>query len=107
MDFIISTVLYLMIFWLIFRLGEYYAYFKIAKGLANLKEISAMLQDQDSGKIEDKVTIEEIDGHYYAYINDIFVGQGATINDAKGYVEKELKRKHKISSLELVSRESE
>lgn len=105
MDFIIPTVLYLIIFWFIFRLGEYYAYFRIAKGLADLKEISSMVEDRDSKQITDRVTIEEIDGQYYAYINDTFVGQGASINDAKKHVEKELIKKHKISSSELVSRE--
>lgn len=107
MDFIFSFLIYFMVFWLVFKLGEFYGYFRIARGLANIKEIAEMLEQKgdEHEQIKDKVTIEEIDGIYYAFINDHFVGQGSTIDDAKKYVEQELTKKYKISSLELVSRE--
>lgn len=99
---LITFILYVAIFWLVFRLGEGYAYYRIAQGIVTLKNFS---EKQEQIRDQDSLIIEEIEGHYYAYVDGVFVGQGPTMDDAKKAIENELEKKSiKISGIKLVSK---
>jgi len=75
-DFVIAIALN----YVIFKLGEHYAYFKIARGLQNLKDHA---EEIGSTQTVGTMQIEKIGDQYYAYINDNFVGQGPSIDEVK------------------------
>lgn len=77
---IINAILWSVFFYFIFKLGEHYAYFKIARGLKNFKEHAKLLTvDRANGIME----VEKIGEQYYAYVDNTFVGQGNSLDEVK------------------------
>lgn len=86
---IVSFVITIGLNYLIFKLGEHYAYFKIARGLQNLKEHAEEIgTTQTVGTLQ----IEKIGDQYYAYINNNFVGQGTTVDEVKTIAQKTIEK---------------
>lgn len=80
---IITILVTIVLNYVIFKLGEHYAYFKIARGLQNLKDLAGTA---DSGRAVGITEIEKIGEQYYAYIDNNFVGQAASIDELKQLV---------------------
>lgn len=84
MDSIISFLLYGILFYVVFKLGEHTAYFRVAQGLQHLK------QQANNGTTDPKesiTVIEKIGDQYYTYIDDEFIGQGPTMTHATDLVQ--------------------
>lgn len=82
---IISIVITIVINYVIFKLGEHYAYFKIARGLKNLKDHTNVFDTKTSDGI---MEVEKIGEQYYAYVDNNFVGQGSSLDEIKNIVQK-------------------
>jgi hypothetical protein len=75
MEQILSILFWAFCFWGFFKLGEHSAYYRIARGLVALKEHTKEITEITKGTAK----IEKIGEQYYAYIGDVFVAQGETI----------------------------
>lgn len=71
-----------------FKIGEHYAYFKIARGIQNLKDHADLL---DQVGAEGVMDVEKIDNQYYAYVDNNFVGQCSERDQVKSIVENLIK----------------
>ena len=86
MDFdIIAVVATVIVNYVIFKLGEHYAYFKIARGLQNLKNHADLL---GQSKVESTMEVEKIGEQYYAYHENNFVGQADSLDGIRALIEK-------------------
>ena len=84
LDIIVNALL----FYVVFKLGESFAYIKLSHGILKLKDRA----DETIEKIESILTVEKINNQYYAYMNNNFVGQGRTLDEVTEVV-KDLVRK--------------
>ena len=75
MDFILITLFHAFLFWVAFKLGEHFTYFRIARNLTMLKEEAKSIVETTNGVAR----IEQIGDRYYAYIDNTFVAQGDTV----------------------------
>lgn len=100
---IISIIVTVILNYVIFKLGEHYAYFKIARGIQNLKDhADALGTDRVDGTME----VEKIGEQYYAYIDNNFVGQGANLEEVKNILQKIVaKNPGRYSSMRIKMRE--
>lgn len=103
MDSIISFLLYGLIAYVIFKLGEHTAYFRVAQRLNRLKQHT----DTDSGDPKHSVTmIEKIGDQYYTYINDEFIGQGPTMDHVTALVRDVIvKNPNKFGIMQVIFKE--
>jgi hypothetical protein len=103
MDSIISFLLYGLLFYVIFKLGEHTAYFRVAQGLSQLKQQAVA----DSGDPKHSVTvIEKIGDQYYTYIDDEFIGQGPTMDHVTTLVQDVIvKNPNKFGVMKVVVKE--
>lgn len=76
MELFINIAFYSFLFWLMFKMGEHYAYFRIARGITIIKQHAEQTMDSFKGI----ATIEKIGEQYYAYIGNNFVAQGNSID---------------------------
>lgn len=85
MDFIFGAILC----YVVFKLGEYYSYYKISKKLVSLKDLHDIQKrmQAENTKTVSQVLVEKINGQYYGYLDNNFIGQGAKLED----VEQQLK----------------
>jgi hypothetical protein len=82
MEQILSTLFWAFCFWCVFKLGEHHAYYRVARGLVALKE-QADAQTKELTEItKSTAKIEKIGEQYYAYLGDMFVAQGETVEKA-------------------------
>ena len=104
MDF--SFILYAVLFYIIFKLGEHYAYLRIARGLTQLKNHVAQTQGAVATPIHSTTLIEKIGDQYYTYIDDSFIGQGSSIEDATNLVQETIiKNPNKFGIMKIVFKE--
>lgn len=75
MELILNTLFQAFLFWLAFKVGEHAAYFRIARGLHELKEHAKETVEVTKGIAK----IEKIGEQYYAYIDNNFVAQADTV----------------------------
>lgn len=87
---IVYNLLVIFGVYLVFKLGETYAYFKIAKGIQDLREHTDLIENKliAPGSVEGIIEVEKINGLYYAYHNDNFVGQGSDLEEIKSIAQK-------------------
>ena len=85
---ILDLIINALILYVVFKLGESFAYVKLSLGILKLKDQT----DKTIEKIEGVLTVEKINNQYYAYMNDDFVGQGRTLDEVTELV-KDLVRK--------------
>lgn len=81
MDYIIGIVMC----YVVFKLGEYHSYYRISKKLVSLKDlhdIQKRMQVEDN-KTVSQVLVEKINGQYYGYLDNNFIGQGAKLEDVE------------------------
>lgn len=90
MDFILIVALQAFCCWIAFKIGENIAYFRIAKGLMDLKEAAGVMETVEETK--GTATIEKIGDQYYAYIGNDFVGQGSTLDEVHDVVKKTIEK---------------
>ena len=71
--------------YLVFKLGETYAYYKIARGIQNLKDTVNLDENKlfSASSTECIMVVEKINGLYYAYHGDKFVGQASNLEEIK------------------------
>lgn len=80
---IVYILITIILNYAIFKLGEHYAYFKIARGLKNLKDhADALNATRANGVME----VEKIGEQYYAYVDNKFIGQGSSLDEVKELV---------------------
>lgn len=103
MDSIISLLLYGILFYVVFKLGEHTAYFRVARGLSQLKQQARA----DSGDAKHSTTvIEKIGDQYYTYIDDEFIGQGSTMDQVTTLVQDVIvKNPNKFGVMKVVVKE--
>lgn len=103
MDSIISFLLYGILFYVVFKLGEHTAYFRVARGLQRLKEHA----NQESADPKQSTTvIEKIGDQYYTYIDDEFVGQGSTMDQVTTLVQDVIvKNPNKFGIMKVIVKE--
>jgi hypothetical protein len=83
MEIFLSTVIHIFVLWFVFKVGEHLAYFRIARGLAVLKQHVKETSEMTKGIAK----IEKIGDQYYTYIDDEFIGQGPTMTHATDLVQ--------------------
>jgi predicted RNase H-like HicB family nuclease len=79
MEIFLSTVIHIFVLWFVFKVGEHLAYFRIARGLAVLKQHVKETSEMTKGIAK----IEKIGDQYYAYIDDTFVAQGESVDKVR------------------------
>ena len=74
---ILDIIFNALLFYIVFKLGEHFAYVKLSHGILKLKDRA----QESIEKIESVLTVEKINNQYYAYMNNNFVGQGQTLDE--------------------------
>lgn len=87
MDDILLVVFFAWLAYCIFKLGENYAYIKIARGLQFLQKNLDQVKINPSGA-EGVLEVEKVNGQYYAYLNQSFVGQCSSFDGLKDLIQK-------------------
>jgi hypothetical protein len=85
---ILDIIINAFILYAAFKLGEAFAYIKLTKGILTLKDRA----NETIEKIEGILTVEKINNQYYAYMNDSFVGQGATLDEVTELVKDSVRK---------------
>ena len=105
MDDILLVILYACLYYIIFKLGENYAYLKIARGLQFLQENSDKVKINAEG-VEGVLEVEKLNGQYYAYLDDAFVGQCSSFDGMKDLIQKVIdKDPNRYSTLRIKMKE--
>lgn len=86
MDNILLVFLFAWLVYCIFKMGEHYAYIKIARGLQFLQKNMDKVNLDPSGS-EGVLEVEKVNGHYYAYLEQAFVGQSASFDGLKDLIQ--------------------
>ena len=77
---------FLVLVYVVFKLGEYYSYYKISKNLVKIKQLQA-IHEQIATKQEPKkvsqVLVEKINDSYYGYLDNNFIGQGKNLAEVE------------------------
>jgi len=89
MDLLIQIVLWAILYYVIFKFGENYAYYKIARGLEQLKNNTGLIKSDGT---EGVMEVEKLNGQYYAYLDDAFVGQCSDFEGVKQLIQKAIDR---------------
>jgi hypothetical protein len=85
MDTLLQIAFWAILYYVIFKFGENYAYYKIARGLEALKNSSELIT---SNVAEGVMEVEKLNGQYYAYLDNAFVGQSSDFEGIKQLIQK-------------------
>lgn len=72
-------------------MGEHYAYLKIARGLQTMQENMGQIKGNEDG-VEGVMEVEKLNGQYYAYLDDAFVGQCSDFSGVKELIQKVIEK---------------
>jgi hypothetical protein len=84
MEFL-DFISYIGIIYLAFKVGVHIGRFKV---WAEIAEINKKLSNQIEETVTGQMTVEKINGQYYAYLNNDFIAQASTIEEMTDILEK-------------------
>jgi hypothetical protein len=87
------------LFFLAFKLGQFSVYLKIHK--LEPTEVQVKLEEVRKTGIRPVVTVEEINGIYYAYDGNDFLGQGSTPDELGSSIAQRFPNKYRLAKIEI------
>lgn len=99
MDEFWAFVVNALLFFLAFKAGQISVWIRI--GMENKERIQARLQEVQPPSFRPVITIEEINGVYYAYDGNDFLAQGASPDELGHSIAQRFPNKYRLAKVEI------